>query len=51
MGLTVVDRILSDFFCKIWLHNNANPTEFRIFVPELLTSINYTKEKNWVNIN
>lgn len=49
IGLTVVDRVLSDFFCKIWLFSNKNPTEFRIFIPEFLDKIDYTNEEKWTS--
>lgn len=49
MGLTVVKRVLDDFFCNIWLHNNENPTEFRIFIPKFLNTISYTKEDRWIS--
>lgn len=49
IGLTVVNRVLSDFFCQIWLSSNANPTEFSIFIPEFLNKIDYTKEEKWTS--
>jgi signal transduction histidine kinase len=48
LGLTVVQGILNDFGCSIWVSNPRNPTSFDIFLPRKLADKNYMREeKDW----
>lgn len=47
IGLHVVKAILSDFYCTVWVSNLSNPTEFSIFIPELLSNNNFLNSKSW----
>lgn len=47
VGLTVAKEILEDFYCRIWVSNNKNPTEFSIFIPLKLETISYAYNSEW----
>lgn len=44
IGLTLVDEILADFSCFIWVSSFVHPTEFSIFFPIALSSRSAVKE-------
>ena len=49
LGLTVVQSILNDFGCCIWVSNNKKPTKFSIFFPEKLLSVKYAYSSEWTS--
>lgn len=44
VGLTIVRNILADFDSLIWVESRQEPTTFRIMIPDLVESSNYTRK-------
>lgn len=47
IGLAVVQRILADFGCSIWVSNYISPTVFSIFLPQMLETDRYVQSLDW----
>lgn len=48
IGLTVVKKILDDFFCHIWVSKQLEPTTFNVLLPDILSNKKYTDSEKWV---
>jgi signal transduction histidine kinase len=43
IGLTIVRNILADFDSLIWVESRQSPTIFRVMIPDIVESSNYTR--------
>ncbi len=47
IGLSVAEKILGDFGCRIWVSGYRNPTVFSLFFPESLANEHYLTTDAW----